>query len=812
MFDLGKGQKHGTIGFFVYYLRTLSCPLGDNLGVEKQLTLSLPQSEAGSKKEVFNGRCFLCLEGEQWIILAAGVPAYRYLDGDDIGEAYAMVFLVSSGYATQTEVSRVYGCDVRTVRRHQRRYENGGMAALATRSGWRPGRKRLPVKRRMKIERMHEEGLSNREIARRLLVSEKAIRKQVGPTRDNAAQLPLPLPLSQKVTAGATTEKTSVEKCGVTEILYEVPNSETMPESEARVPGSCDSDPRNRIVDRSLASIGLLSDAAPMFADAKGVEGAGVLFALPALIQSGVFRVAAKLYGDIGPAFYGLRTTFLVLLFMALWRIKRPENLKETDPASLGLVLGLDRAPEMKTVRRKLTRLAARHKAEELGQELARIRVEQHSAAMGFLYVDGHVRAYHGEHDIPKAHVARIRMAMPAASDYWVNDAAGDPLFVVTAEANEGLSKMLPKVLSQIRTLLPKRRITVVFDRGGWKLELFKYIIDELGFDILTYRKGASPLIDPELFSLHETIIDGRKFEYTLHDQTVSFLDGTLTLRQVTKLSDNNHQTQIVTSRFDLNAAEVAFRMFERWRQENYFRYARQEFALDALVDYQVEPGDPTRTVPNPERREVARLVKSERINIKSLEQALGAALLEAKHKNQPILPSLSNAYCNIETQLKEAHDNLKALLSKRKETPARVEIRDISEGAVVKLAFERKHLTDIIKMLAYQAESNLLALIEPHYNRTEDEGRTLIHEILSAKGDLHVDGSVLAVTLEPLSYPHRTEAVSQICQILTDTLSTFPGSNLGLRFDIRFRPKIGLAFPGPRPQLTTKPDISPSG
>lgn len=780
--------------------------------MENQLTFPLPQSEAGSKKEVFNNRCFLRREGEQWIIVAEGVPAYRYLDGDDIGEAYAMVFLVSSGYATQTEVARVYGCDVRTVRRHQRRYENGGMAALATRSGWRPGRKRLPVKRRIKIEKMHAEGLSNREIARRLLVSEKAIRKQVGPTKDNAAQLPLPLPFSREVAADATTEKTSVEKCGAPKTPSEAQDSATNKEDEARVDGGCDSDPRNRIVDRSLARLGLLSDAAPMFADAKGVAGAGVLFALPALIQSGVFRIAAKLYGDIGPAFYGLRTTFLVLLFMALWRIKRPENLKEIDPALPGFVLGLDRAPEMKTVRRKLTRLAARHKAEELGQELARIRVEQRSAVMGFLYVDGHVRAYHGERDIPKAHVARIRVAMPAASDYWVNDAAGDPLFVVTAEANEGLSKMLPNVLSQIRTLFPERRVTVVFDRGGWKLELFKYIIQELGFDILTYRKGASPLIEPALFSLHETIVDGRRFEYTLHDQTVSFLDGTLTLRQVTKLSDNNHQTQIVTSRFDLHAAEVAFRMFERWRQENYFRYARIEFALDALVDYQVEPGDPTRTVPNPERREVAKQVKSERMKIKSLEQSLGAALLEAKTKNQPAVASLLGAYSDIEKELKEANNNLKALLSKRKETPTRVEIRDISEGAVVKLAFERKHLTDIIKMLAYQAESNLLALIEPHYNRTEDEGRTLIHEILSAKGDLHVDGSQLTVTLEPLSSPHRTEVVSQICQTLTDTLSTFPGSNLRLHFDIRFRPKIGLAFPGPRPQLTTKPDISPSG
>ena len=78
-------------------------------------------------------------------------------------------------------------------------------------------------------------------------------------------------------------------------------------------------------------------------------------------------RISRKLYGEIGPAFYGLRTTLLTLLLMALLRIKRPEHLKERDPAAFGRLLGLDRAPEVKTLRRRLTRLAAHHRAEQLG-------------------------------------------------------------------------------------------------------------------------------------------------------------------------------------------------------------------------------------------------------------------------------------------------------------------------------------------------------------------------------------------------------------------------------------------------------------
>ena len=75
--------------------------------------------------------------------------------------------------------------------------------------------------------------------------------------------------------------------------------------------------------------MGLLDDAAPLFGSRAGVARAGVLLALPPLIHSGVFKCAQTIYGSLGPSFYGLRTSLLTLLLMALWRIKRPEGLKE---------------------------------------------------------------------------------------------------------------------------------------------------------------------------------------------------------------------------------------------------------------------------------------------------------------------------------------------------------------------------------------------------------------------------------------------------------------------------------------------------
>src|SRR5207237_6625252 len=156
---------------------------------------------------------------------------------------------------------------------------------------------------------------------------------------------------------------------------------------------------------RLRACLGLLDDAAPLFVSGERIPRGGVLLAIPALVESGLFELASARYRSIGPAFYGLRTSLVALLLMALLRIKRPEALKEHPPEDLGRLLGLDRAPEVKTLRRKLTRLAIFGRATQFGRALAQKRVAARGSALGFLYVDGHVRIYHGQRTLPKAQV-----------------------------------------------------------------------------------------------------------------------------------------------------------------------------------------------------------------------------------------------------------------------------------------------------------------------------------------------------------------------------------------------------------------------
>ncbi len=741
------------------------------------------------------------------VVTVSGIVLAHYAIGDALAEANTMVSLVDQGWADQKEVARAFECAARTVRRHQRRFEEGGLAALGRSSGYPRGRSRLRPARSRHVGRLKAAGHSNREIARRIGVSEVAVRKLLrrmgwAPVRPVQGQLPLAPSANPNLSASAgplAATATTMAASGANPNLSAspapvpaVPPPSADPNLSASttsaaddLPVTFDTDPANRSFDRLLACLGLLDDAAPWFRAGSRVPRAGVLLALPALTDSGVFEVARDIYGSIGPAFYGLRTTLVAVLLMALLRIKRPEALKEHLPEDLGRLLGLDRAPEVKTLRRKLTRLAELGQAASFGRALAQRRVASRGSALGFLYVDGHVRVYHGKHALPMTHVARMRLAMPATSDYWVNDAAGDPLFVVTAEANAGMVKMLPLVLGEVRTLLPERRVTIVFDRGGWSPKLFATLVAD-GFDILTYRKGRFPRVARRCFHIRRAVIDGHERLYTLAEHKVRFLGGKLCLRQVTQLSDDGkHQTPILTSRTDLSLVEVAFRMFERWRQENFFKYLREEYALDALVDYQVEPDDPDRDVPNPARKAIDEKLVKAREELARVRAKYGVAAFANPEAVRRTMRGFKNAHAYIGDDICAAMHQVAKLEQRRAKMPARVPVGEVVDGAVVKLATERKLLTNHFKMLAYQAESDLFRLIAPHYKRAEQEGRTLIQSALNGSASIDVTDTELRVTLAPLSSAHRTRAIAALCDEMNRRAVAFPGTRLRLRYAV---------------------------
>ena len=168
------------------------------------------------------------------------------------------------------------------------------------------------------------------------------------------------------------------------------------------------------------------------------------------------------------------------------------------------------------------------------------------------------------------------------------------------------------------------------------------------------------------------------------------------------------------------------------------------------------------------------------------LQAEYGLEALTNLEEQRRTMRGFKTAHGKLGQKIWSAWQRIEQLEKRRAAIPRRVPVQSVVDEPVVKLAPERKHLTNLIKMLAYQAESDLLRLVAPHYRRAGQEGRTLLQSALASAADLQVTETELRVTLAPQSSPHRTRAIAALCDQLNQTETLFPGSRLRLHYAIR--------------------------
>src|SRR3990172_10513142 len=148
-----------------------------------------------------------------------------------------------------------------------------------------------------------------------------------------------------------------------------------------------------RVTERSLAAFGQLEKTPILFEHHQSVENIGVLFLLPFLYAQGLFKYKQH-YLPLEKGYYDLDFIILLIAFMYLCRIKNPEQLKVYAVGELGRIMGSDRVPEAKCLRKKLGELTDQRKAEEWNVTLAQKWVNEEAPTI--YYIDGHVQVYHG--------------------------------------------------------------------------------------------------------------------------------------------------------------------------------------------------------------------------------------------------------------------------------------------------------------------------------------------------------------------------------------------------------------------------------
>lgn len=552
-------------------------------------------------------------------------------------------------------------------------------------------------------------------------------------------------------------------------------------------------------LERLAASLGQLNEASPRFAAALDLANGGVLLALPALLVCGLLRHADK-YFRLPKGFYGLASIFLLLAFMTLARLRSVEALRYYSPGEWGKLLGIDRAPEVRTLRIKLKHLADEEQAFAWSAELCQDWMMAAPEEAAVLYVDGHVRVYHGKaRQLPKHYVARERLCLSATADYWVNAMDGKPFFVVSQPVDPGLLQSIEHdivpLLEQDVPNQPSReqldadprlhRFTMVFDREGYSPGFFAKMKDRR-IACLTYHKYPGEDWPGEEFVATEICLaSGQRTVIQLAERG-SQLSNRLWVREFRKLTEDGHQTAFLSTDYRTPGAVLAPTMFSRWSQENFFRYMRQSYNLDGLVDYRDDKVPETTVVVNPAYRTLDGQVRKTigLLNRKMVE--FGAINLDGDIEPQQV-EAFVQRKADLQDSISQLQTEIAQLKAQRKATNKHITYRELPEAARFdRLSTQSKHLVDTIKMIAYRAETAMVQIVRQKMTR-RDDARSLLRAIYNTEVDLLPDlpAKTLTIRLHPLANRSSDHALRHLCDHLNATETLFPGTDLRLIYEL---------------------------
>ncbi len=546
---------------------------------------------------------------------------------------------------------------------------------------------------------------------------------------------------------------------------------------------------------RVAASVGGLEAVAPDFQPALNVPNGGVLFALPALLAVGLLESTER-YFELPKGYYALDSLFVLLAFMALARLKSIESLRYCAPGEWGKLLGLDRVPEVRTLRNKLHLLARDERPGQWSAELCKRWMEAAPEQAGTLYIDGHVRVYSGHQtQLPRHYVARQRLCLRATTDYWVNALDGQPFFVVNQAVDPGLIKVIEQdILPRLDDDVPGQptppvleadpllhRFTLVFDREGYS-PAFLQRMKSQRVACLSYHKYPGEDWRAEEFFPHQVkLASGQVVEMKLAERGTC-LSNKLWVREIRKLTERGHQTAILCTDYRSQAAPVAVAMFARWSQENFFKYAREHYNLDRLVDYGTEAiSDPLQVV-NPDYRHLDGQVRSCTGKLNRRLAQFGAMNLEESIEPEQVEPFVQRK-SDLQEEIESLQTEIQTLKAARKATARHISINELPrEQRFRQLSTQSKHLIDAIKMIAYRAETamaNRLRGTSAH----PDEARRLLRALYQTEADLlpDPDAGTLTVRLHHLANQCSDEAIRKLCDELNATETQFPRANLRL-------------------------------
>jgi hypothetical protein len=494
--------------------------------------------------------------------------------------------------------------------------------------------------------------------------------------------------------------------------------------------------------------------------------------------QHGLHQEAARLAG-------GDATRIAIDATLAALAIgeRTVEGVRRLQTSTAPQLLRCDHTPTANSVRRRLHAFANEHGAALMARIGERYLDAARAAANepAVFYVDNHLRRYTGQAVVRKGWRMQDKRVLPGASDYYVHDEDGRPVFRIDTPSHDSLCQWLMPIVTRLRAGLgAEERILLVFDRAGaFPVEMAT--LRDAGVEFVTYERRPYPDLAPSDF---ERTIVVRGETYGVHESRLKNLgDGRGRVRRIALRTTEGKQVNLLAISAAPLEQLVGFLMGEpsldtpsgRWQQENAFKHGAERWGINQLDGRKVEPYPAGTIIPNPARRRNERTLKIARADEGRARCALAAANLTDKRRAR------AEADLTDAIQRRVTLELARPMIAKH----APIEQTELA-GKLVRHPAELKAVVDTVRIVCANVEAELADIIAPALKRPR-EAKKVIANVFAAPGRVDVTTSEIRVRLSPAANRSEHAAIRRLLAEITARKLTLPGDaqRRPLRFEL---------------------------
>lgn len=505
------------------------------------------------------------------------------------------------------------------------------------------------------------------------------------------------------------------------EALFPQMDSPVEEEQLAQQPTSLPAEPKAAAPLEELNGSAMESETEPNDGS-QPTRYAGAMLLYSALQWLGIWDVLAGLGVNVGPSRrFGWQKTIASVVFCFALRFRSVEDWKNGLRRDLGVLMGESEAPSVLTIRTKVKALTESIDPVAFSRDMFQRYLALEPVWEGLYYVDGHFCPYHGHHPTPKGWDAKRRIASKGHTDVYLHDAKGRVLFFSSQPLNDSLARALPGAVAEIRRAHGDEPFTLVFDRGGYSGDAFRFLQAE-GIGFITYLKGrnARRTYSPKRFQGGWFSFEGKRHSYRLFEKKTR-IKTVGSIRTILFMGKDGQQIPVLTNLTEATRpAKIVHCLRLRWRQENSFKFLSENYAIDQIIQYGAEPEIEDRLIPNPKRKALNEQVRTVTKQIQSLEAQLGRALNDNDESRHRTTRGLKIAQAELRRQIAQQRQALSRLENRLRHTPGQISAQQANKQRAL-LREDRRLLVNAVKVATANAERMLAVRFDRAYKCPKD-------------------------------------------------------------------------------------------